>query len=194
MVDLTNALDLHVDAALEDVGEAAKTLATGEGSVIEASCKTCYYSRGSGRHAGRGLCDVASGLGGSCAITIRTPLESARKDQRTIVRLPLWAVILCHIILTIAQVHASRGGAGGNQWKSRVAQRPKQTDVRINVAKDQRRFEIFTIRVSGALTKVLAYPRTRFSVSGNPCAASRTASLGPLSRPLAGARCWRPPR
>jgi hypothetical protein len=51
-----------------------------------------------------------------------------------------------HIILTIAQVHASRGGAGGNQWKSRGAQRPKQTDVRINVAKDQRRFEIFTIR------------------------------------------------
>jgi hypothetical protein len=51
-----------------------------------------------------------------------------------------------HIILTIAQVHASRGGAGGNRWKSRGAQRPKQTDVRINVAKDQRRFEMFTIR------------------------------------------------
>jgi hypothetical protein len=33
MVDLTNALDLHLDAALEDVGEAAKTLAAGEGSV-----------------------------------------------------------------------------------------------------------------------------------------------------------------
>ena len=43
---------------------------------------------------GERLCDVASGLGGSCAITIRTPLESARKYQQTIARLPLWVVIL----------------------------------------------------------------------------------------------------
>jgi hypothetical protein len=33
MVDLTNALDVPVDDALEDVGDAAKTLAAGEGSA-----------------------------------------------------------------------------------------------------------------------------------------------------------------
>jgi len=34
MVDLTNALDVPLDTALEDVGAAAKTLAGGEGSAI----------------------------------------------------------------------------------------------------------------------------------------------------------------
>ena len=34
--------------------------------------------------------------------------------------------------------------------------------------------------VRGDLTKILAYPRTRFSVSANACAASPTASLGAL--------------
>jgi hypothetical protein len=46
----------------------------------------------------------------------------------------------------------------------------------------------------GDLTKILACPRTRFSVSANACVASPTASLGVLSRPPAGARCWQPPR
>jgi hypothetical protein len=36
MVDLTNALDMPLGAALEEVGEAAKTLAAGKGSVIAA--------------------------------------------------------------------------------------------------------------------------------------------------------------
>jgi hypothetical protein len=31
--------------------------------------------------------------------------------------------------------------AGGNRWRSRGAQRPKQTDVRIDIAKEQHRFE-----------------------------------------------------
>jgi hypothetical protein len=43
MVDLTNALGLPLDAALEDVGDAAKTLATGEGA--------CDRKDGGGQHA-----------------------------------------------------------------------------------------------------------------------------------------------
>jgi hypothetical protein len=44
MVDLTHALDLHVDAALEDVGDAAKTLAVGEGSPIAAAAEVAAIS------------------------------------------------------------------------------------------------------------------------------------------------------
>jgi len=44
MVDLTDALDLHVDAALEDVGAAAKTLAAGEGSPIAAAVEMAAIS------------------------------------------------------------------------------------------------------------------------------------------------------
>ena len=39
MLDLTHALDLRVDAAVEDVGDAAKTLAAGEGSAVAAAAK-----------------------------------------------------------------------------------------------------------------------------------------------------------
>jgi hypothetical protein len=44
MVDLANALDLHVDAELEDVGDAAKTLAAGEGSAIAAAAEMAAVS------------------------------------------------------------------------------------------------------------------------------------------------------
>jgi hypothetical protein len=44
MVDLTNALDLSLDAALEDVGDAAKTLAAGEGSAIVAAAQVAAIS------------------------------------------------------------------------------------------------------------------------------------------------------
>jgi Protein of unknown function (DUF1403) len=44
MVDLTNALDLPLDAALEDVGDAAKTLAVGEGSAIAAAAQVAAVS------------------------------------------------------------------------------------------------------------------------------------------------------
>jgi len=47
---------------------------------------------------------------------------------------------------------------------------------------------------SGTLTKTLAYLRTRSSVSADGYAASPSASLGALSRPPAGAPCWKPPR
>jgi hypothetical protein len=39
--------------------------------------RTSCCSRRSRKHAGRDLCDVANGSAGSCAITIRTPLELA---------------------------------------------------------------------------------------------------------------------
>jgi Protein of unknown function (DUF1403) len=44
MVDLTNALDLPLDEALEDVGDAAKTLAVGEGSAIAAAAQVAAVS------------------------------------------------------------------------------------------------------------------------------------------------------
>jgi hypothetical protein len=44
MVDLTNALDLPVDDALEDVGDAAETLAVGEGSAIAAAAQVAAVS------------------------------------------------------------------------------------------------------------------------------------------------------
>jgi hypothetical protein len=44
MGDLTVALDLHVDAALEEVGEAAKTLAAGEASPIAAAAEVAAVS------------------------------------------------------------------------------------------------------------------------------------------------------
>jgi hypothetical protein len=44
MVDLTNALDVPLDAALEDVGDAAKTLAVGEGSPIAAAAQVAAVS------------------------------------------------------------------------------------------------------------------------------------------------------
>src|SRR5215469_9345699 len=44
MADLTNALDVPVDAALEDVGDAAKTLAAGEGSAIAAAAEVAAVS------------------------------------------------------------------------------------------------------------------------------------------------------
>jgi Protein of unknown function (DUF1403) len=44
MVDLTNALDVPLDAALEEVGDAAKTLAVGEGSAIAAAAAVAAVS------------------------------------------------------------------------------------------------------------------------------------------------------
>ena len=44
MVDLTNVLDVPVDDALEDVGDAAKTLAAGEGSAIAAAAEVAAVS------------------------------------------------------------------------------------------------------------------------------------------------------
>jgi hypothetical protein len=44
MADLTNALDVPVDAALEDVGDAAKTLAVGEGGPIAAAAAVAAVS------------------------------------------------------------------------------------------------------------------------------------------------------
>jgi Protein of unknown function (DUF1403) len=45
MVDLTHALDLALDAAFEDVGDAAKTLAVGEGSPIAAAAEVAAISQ-----------------------------------------------------------------------------------------------------------------------------------------------------
>jgi hypothetical protein len=39
MIDLTNALDVSLDAALEDIGDAAQTLAAGQGSAIAAAAE-----------------------------------------------------------------------------------------------------------------------------------------------------------
>jgi Protein of unknown function (DUF1403) len=44
MVDVTNALDVPLDAALDDVGDAAKTLAVGEGSAIAAAAAVAAVS------------------------------------------------------------------------------------------------------------------------------------------------------
>jgi Protein of unknown function (DUF1403) len=44
MADLTHALDLRLDAALEDVGDAAKKLAAGEGSAIAAAVAVAAVS------------------------------------------------------------------------------------------------------------------------------------------------------
>jgi hypothetical protein len=44
MVDLAHALDLHVDAALEEVRDAAKTLAAGEGNPIAAAAEVAAVS------------------------------------------------------------------------------------------------------------------------------------------------------
>jgi hypothetical protein len=53
-----------------------------------------------------------------------------------------------HIILTIAQVHEPCYRAGGSRQKiERALSRTKQTDLRTDIAKEQLRFGIFTIRV-----------------------------------------------
>jgi Protein of unknown function (DUF1403) len=44
MLDLPHALDLRVDAALEDVGDAVKTLAVGEGSAVAATAEMAAVS------------------------------------------------------------------------------------------------------------------------------------------------------
>jgi len=44
MVDLTNALDVTLDDALEEVGDAAKTLALGKGSAIAAAAEMAAVS------------------------------------------------------------------------------------------------------------------------------------------------------
>jgi Protein of unknown function (DUF1403) len=44
MLDLTNALDLPLDAALDDVGDAAKTAAAGEGTPIAAAAAVAAIS------------------------------------------------------------------------------------------------------------------------------------------------------
>jgi hypothetical protein len=44
MIDLTNALDLPLDNALEDVGAAAKMLAAGEGSAVAAAAEMAAVS------------------------------------------------------------------------------------------------------------------------------------------------------
>jgi Protein of unknown function (DUF1403) len=44
MVDLTNALDVPVDDALEELGDAAKTLAAGEGSAVAAAAAVAAIS------------------------------------------------------------------------------------------------------------------------------------------------------
>jgi Protein of unknown function (DUF1403) len=44
MLDLTNALDVRLDAALEDVGDVAKKLAAGEGSAIAAAAAVAAVS------------------------------------------------------------------------------------------------------------------------------------------------------
>jgi Protein of unknown function (DUF1403) len=44
MIDLTNALDVPLDAALEDLGDAAKTWAVGEGSAIAAATAVAAFS------------------------------------------------------------------------------------------------------------------------------------------------------
>jgi hypothetical protein len=68
---------------------------------------TCYCSRGSQRHTGTGLCDVASGSAGFCAITIRTPFELAQQigkrsdDREAAVRSVNWG---CHIKLLVGKL------------------------------------------------------------------------------------------
>jgi hypothetical protein len=51
--------------------------------------------------------------------------------------------------------------AGGNRWKSRGAQ-PKQTDVRINIAKEQPRFEFlpYACQAAGAILRGAATSKT----------------------------------
>ena len=44
MVDLTNALDVPFNEALEDVGDAAKTLAAGDGSAVAAAAQLAAIS------------------------------------------------------------------------------------------------------------------------------------------------------
>jgi Protein of unknown function (DUF1403) len=61
MLDLTHALDLALDAALDDVGDAAKTLAAGEGSAIAAAAEVAAMSAKTPRRRGaralaRGCC------------------------------------------------------------------------------------------------------------------------------------------
>ena len=50
----------------------------------------------------------------------------------------------------------------GNQWKSSGAQRPKQTDVRINIAKEQPRFELLPYgpRTAGTILRSAASSKT----------------------------------
>jgi hypothetical protein len=44
MIDLTNALDVPLDAALEDVGDTAKKLAVGEGGAIATAAEVAAIS------------------------------------------------------------------------------------------------------------------------------------------------------
>jgi hypothetical protein len=64
----------------------------------------------------------------------------------TLTRIPMLTRM---VMINCSSSRASVCGAGGNRWRSRGAQRPKHTDVRINIAEEQPRFEIFTMRHTG---------------------------------------------
>jgi len=68
MVDLTHALDLPLDAAFEDFGDDAKTLAAGEGSAIAAAAAVAAVSR-AGRSFNFYLTDVPLGNGAITGIS-----------------------------------------------------------------------------------------------------------------------------
>ena len=74
------ARDLIAELVSEETAREILWIRAIDGGRSEALISTT--SRGSRRQAGRGVCGIASGLAGSCAVTAKTPLESVNEIGR----------------------------------------------------------------------------------------------------------------